>query len=65
MSRVLVNEIWLAEVLDAASHKHIKGKGGCNLMEAFADQYVETTDELVLLTRIEVTRLSPCILHCV
>ena len=64
MSMVLVNESWLAEVLDAASHKHIKGKGGCNLMEAFASQYVETTDERLPLTRIEVTRLSACI-HCV
>ena len=64
MSMVLVNESWLAEVLDAASHKHIKGKGGYNLMETFASQYVETTDELHLLTRIEVTRLSACI-HCV
>ena len=64
MLMVLVNKSWLAEVLDAASHKHIKGKGGCNLMETFASQYVETTDELLLLTRIEVTRLSACI-HCV
>lgn len=55
MSAANVDEAWLFEALDAASTKHIKGAGGCELLQSFNAALIESTDELAHLTRIEVS----------
>jgi hypothetical protein len=53
MCAVNVNEEWLNVALDPASHKHIHG--GCELLKAFQEQMIETTEELVRLDEIAVS----------
>ena len=53
MCAVNVDEEWLNVALDRASHKHIHG--GCELLKAFQEQMIETTEELVRLDEIAVS----------
>ena len=48
-----VGEDWLGVALAFAPHKHIHG--GCELLKAFQEQMIETTEELVRLDEIAVS----------
>ena len=53
MCAVNVDEDWLNVALAPASHKHIHA--GCELLKAFQEQMIESTEELVHLDEIAVS----------